>query len=173
MPYESLKRLKASSLVCVSRGDRRSEFSAPEVLDFVTSDKRWQQPIVLSEQESTMNFFIITQSGFNGPSSQIRAPIANQSYQDDISTGRLMFCEYGTEPNDEHIYMNNIQSFNKPSSPAIEGHAANQTYQDDKKKGQQPKRYWDRSGYVINHESCFCLILLGNNCFIDNNKNDV
>ena len=48
-----------------------------------------------------------------------------------------MFCEYGTEPNDEHIYMNNIQSLNKPSSPAIEGHAANQTYQDDKKEGQQ------------------------------------
>ena len=51
-----------------------------------------------------------------------------------------MLCEYGTEPNDEHIYMNNIQSFNKPSSPAIEGHAANQTYQDDKKKGQQPTK---------------------------------
>ena len=64
---------------------------------------------------------------FNGPSSTIRAPKANQSYQDDSATGRLMFCEYGTEPNDEHIYMNNIQSLNKPSSPAIEGHAANQT----------------------------------------------
>ena len=48
-----------------------------------------------------------------------------------------MFCEYGTEPKDEHIYMNNIQSLNKPSSPAIEGHAANQAYQDDKKEGQQ------------------------------------
>ena len=74
---------------------------------------------------------------FNGPSSPIRAPKANQSYQDDSATGPLMFCEYGTEPNDEHIYMNNIQSFNRPSSPAIEGHAANQTYQDDKKEGQQ------------------------------------
>ena len=35
---------------------------------------------------------------------------------------------------------NNIQSFNKPSSPASEGQAANQTYQDDKKKGQQPTK---------------------------------
>ena len=50
-----------------------------------------------------------------------------------------VFCEHGTEPNVEHFY-NNIQSFNKPSSPAIEGHAANQTYQDDKKEGQQPTK---------------------------------
>ena len=76
---------------------------------------------------------------FNAPSSPIRVPKANQSYQDDIATGRLMFCEYGTERSDEHLY-NNIQSFNKPSSPASEGQAANQTYQDDKKKGQQPTK---------------------------------
>ena len=50
-----------------------------------------------------------------------------------------MFCEYGTEPSDEHLY-NNIQSFNKPSSPTSEGHAANKTYHDDKKKGQQPTK---------------------------------
>jgi len=76
---------------------------------------------------------------FNGPSLPIGTPKANQSYQDDIATGRLMFCEHGTEPSDEHLY-NNIQSFNKPSSPASEGHAANQTYQDDKKKEQQPTK---------------------------------
>ena len=110
---------------------------------------------------------------FNGPSSPIRAPKANQSYQDDIATGRLMSCEYGREPSDEHLYKcNNIQSFNKPSSPTSEGHAANQTYQDDKKEGQQATKDIG-SAYVISHDSCFCLILLGNNCFIDNNKNDV
>ena len=49
-----------------------------------------------------------------------------------------MSCEYGTEPSGEHLY-NNIQSFNKPSSPASEGHAANQTYQDDR-RGQQPTK---------------------------------
>ena len=104
---------------------------------------------------------------------QSETPIANQSYQDGIPTGRLMFSEYWTEPSDEHLY-NTIQSVNKPSSPASEGHAANQTYQDDKKKrATTDKRYRNRSAYVISHDSCICLILLGNNCFIDNNKNDV
>ena len=47
-----------------------------------------------------------------------------------------MFSDYITESNNEHLY-NNIQSINKPSSPATESQAANQTSQDDG-RGQQP-----------------------------------
>ena len=47
-----------------------------------------------------------------------------------------MFGDYITESNNEHLY-NNIQSINKPSSPATESQAANQTSQDDR-RGQQP-----------------------------------
>ena len=80
---------------------------------------------------------------FNMPSSSIEAPAAND-YQDcreqqptgNIGKGRRMFSDYRTEPNNEHLYCN-IQSINKPSSPATESQAANQTSQDDR-KGQQP-----------------------------------
>ena len=47
-----------------------------------------------------------------------------------------MFSDYRTESNNEHLY-NNIQSINKPSSPAAESQAANQTSQDDT-RGLQP-----------------------------------
>ena len=47
-----------------------------------------------------------------------------------------MFSDYRTESNNKHLY-NNIQSINKPSSPATESQAANQTSQDDR-RGQQP-----------------------------------
>ena len=81
---------------------------------------------------------------FNRSSSPIDAPAANR-YQDcrehqptenQIATGRRMFGDYRTEPNNEHLYYN-IQSINKPSSPATESQAANQTSQDDR-RGQQP-----------------------------------
>ena len=77
-------------------------------------------------------------------SSPIDAPAANR-YQDcreqqptenQIATGRRMFGDYRTEPNNDHLYYN-IQSINKPSSPATESQAANQTSQDDR-RGQQP-----------------------------------
>ena len=77
-------------------------------------------------------------------SSPIDAPAANR-YQDcreqqptenQIATGRRTFGDYRTEPNNDHLYYN-IQSINKPSSPATESQAANQTSQDDR-RGQQP-----------------------------------
>ena len=81
---------------------------------------------------------------FNRSSSPIDAPAANrcqdcrerQPTQNQIATGRRMFSDYITESNNEHLY-NNIQSINKPSSPATESQAANQTSQDDR-RGQQP-----------------------------------
>ena len=81
---------------------------------------------------------------FNRSSSPIDAPAANrfqdcrgqQLTQNQIATGRRMFSDYITESNNEHLY-NNIQSINKPSSPATESQAANQTSQDDR-RGQQP-----------------------------------
>ena len=81
---------------------------------------------------------------FNRSSSPIDAPTANR-YQDcreqqptenQIATGRRTFGDYRTEPNNDHLYYN-IQSINKPSSPATESQAANQTSQDDR-RGQQP-----------------------------------
>ena len=81
---------------------------------------------------------------FNRSSSPIDAPAANR-YQDcreqqptenQVATGRRMFGDYRTEPNNDHLYYN-IQSINKPSSPATESQAANQTSQDDR-RGQQP-----------------------------------
>ena len=81
---------------------------------------------------------------FNRSSSPIDAPAANR-YQDcreqqptenQIATGRRMFGDYRTEPNNDHLYYN-IHSINKPSSPATESQAANQTSQDDR-RGQQP-----------------------------------
>ena len=72
---------------------------------------------------------------FGRSSSPIDAPAANR-YQDhgreqqptenQIATGRRMYSDYRTESNNEHLY-NNIQSTNKPSSPATESQAANQT----------------------------------------------
>ena len=72
---------------------------------------------------------------FARSSSPIDAPAANR-YQDhgreqqptenQIATGRRMYSDYRTESNNEHLY-NNIQSINKPSSPATESQAANQT----------------------------------------------
>ena len=72
---------------------------------------------------------------FGRSSSPIDAPAANR-YQDhgreqqptenQIATGRRMYSDYRTESNNEHLY-NNIQSINKPSSPATESQAANQT----------------------------------------------
>ena len=81
---------------------------------------------------------------FNRSSSPIDAPAANrcqdcrerQPTENQIATGRRMFGDYRTESNNEHLY-NNIQSINKPSSPATESQAANQTSQDDR-RGQQP-----------------------------------
>ena len=81
---------------------------------------------------------------FNRSSSPIDAPAANrcqdcrerQPTHNQIATGRRMFSDYITESNNEHLY-NNIQSINKPSSPATESQAANQTSQDDR-RGQQP-----------------------------------
>ena len=56
---------------------------------------------------------------FNTPSSSIEAPAAND-YQDcreqqptgNIGKGRRMFSDYRTEPNNEHLYLYNIQSIN-------------------------------------------------------------
>ena len=69
---------------------------------------------------------------FGRSSSPIDAPAANR-YQDhgreqqptenQIATGRRMYSDYRTESNNEHLY-NNIQSTNKPSSPATESQAA-------------------------------------------------
>ena len=81
---------------------------------------------------------------FNRSSSPIDAPAANrcqdcrerQPTENQIATGRRMFGDYRTEPSNEHLYYN-IQSINKPSSPATESQAANQTSQDDR-RGQQP-----------------------------------
>ena len=81
---------------------------------------------------------------FNRSSSPIDAPAGNrcqdcrerQPTENQIATGRRMFGDYRTEPNNEHLYYN-IQSINKPSSPATESQAANQTSQDDR-RGQQP-----------------------------------
>ena len=83
---------------------------------------------------------------FNGSCSPIDAPAANRTrYQDcrdqqtkenQMATGRRMFGDYRTEPSNEHLYYN-IQSINKPSSPATESQGANQTSQDDR-RGQQP-----------------------------------
>ena len=80
---------------------------------------------------------------FNMPSSSIEA-LAENDYRDcrgqqqtgNIGKDRRMFSDYRTESNNEHLY-NNIQSINKPSSPATESQAANQTSQDDR-RGQQP-----------------------------------
>ena len=80
---------------------------------------------------------------FNMPSSSIEA-LAENDYRDcrgqqqtgNIGKGRRMFSDYRTESNNEHLY-NNIQSINKPSSPATESQAANQTSQDDRRR-QQP-----------------------------------
>ena len=80
---------------------------------------------------------------FNMPSSSIEPPAAND-YQDcreqqptgNIEKGRRMFSGYRTEPNNERLYCN-IQSINKPSSPATESQAVNQSSQDDR-RGQQP-----------------------------------
>ena len=81
---------------------------------------------------------------FNRSSSPIDSPAANR-FQDcrgqhptenQIATGRRMFGDYRTEPSNEHLY-NNIQSINKPSLPAIESQAVNQSSQDDR-RGQQP-----------------------------------
>ena len=81
---------------------------------------------------------------FNRSSSPIDATAANrfkdcreqQPTGNQIATGQRMFGDYRTEPNNEHLY-NNIQSINKPSSPATESQAANQTSQYDR-RGQQP-----------------------------------
>ena len=81
---------------------------------------------------------------FNRSSSPIDAPAANryqdfreqQSTENQVATGRRMFGDYRAEPNNDHLYYN-IQSINKPSSPATESQAANQTSQDDR-RGQQP-----------------------------------
>ena len=81
---------------------------------------------------------------FNRSSSPIDAPAANrcqdcrerQPTENQIATGRRMFGDYRTEPSNEHLYYN-IQSINKPSSPATESQAANQTSQDDRRR-QQP-----------------------------------
>ena len=81
---------------------------------------------------------------FNRSSSPIDAPAANrcqdcrerQPTENQIATGRRMFGDYRTEPSNEHLY-NNIQSINKPSLPAIESQAVNQSSQDDR-RGQQP-----------------------------------
>ena len=81
---------------------------------------------------------------FNRSSSPIDAPAANryqecreqQPTENQVATGRRMFGDYKTEPNNDHLYYN-IQSINKPSSPATESQAANQTSQDDR-RGQQP-----------------------------------
>ena len=71
---------------------------------------------------------------FNRSYSPIDAPAANryqdcrqqQPTQNQIATGRRIYSDYRTESNNEHFY-NNIQSINKPSSPATESRAANQT----------------------------------------------
>ena len=68
---------------------------------------------------------------FNRSSSPIDATAANlfkdcreqQPTGNQIATGQLMFGDYRTEPNNEHLY-NNIQSINEPSSPATESQAA-------------------------------------------------
>ena len=81
---------------------------------------------------------------FNRSSSPIDAPAANRCQdcrgqhptENQIATGRRMFSDYRTESSDEHLY-NNIQSINKPSLPAIESQAVNQSSQDDR-RGQQP-----------------------------------
>ena len=81
---------------------------------------------------------------FNRSSSPIDAPAANrcqdcrerQPTENQIATGRRMFGDYRTEPSNEHLY-NNIQSINKPSLPATESQAVNQSSQDDR-RGQQP-----------------------------------
>ena len=76
---------------------------------------------------------------FNRSSSPIDAPAANrcqdcrerQPTENQIATGRRMF-----EPSNQHLYYD-IQSINKPSSPATESQGANQTSQHDR-IGQQP-----------------------------------
>ena len=81
---------------------------------------------------------------FNRSSSPIDVPAANrfqdcrgqQPTENQIATGRRMFGDYRTEPSNEHLY-NNIQSINKPSLPATESQAVNQSSQDDR-RGQQP-----------------------------------
>ena len=81
---------------------------------------------------------------FNRSSSPIDATAANlfkdcreqQPTGNQIATGQLMFGDYRTEPNNEHLYYN-IQSINKPPSPATESQGANQTSQDNR-RGQQP-----------------------------------
>ena len=80
---------------------------------------------------------------FNMPSSSIEAPAANdyqhcreQQPTGNIGKGRRMFSDYRTERNNEHLY-SNVESVNKPSLPAIESRAVNQTSQDDS-RGQQP-----------------------------------
>ena len=111
---------------------------------------------------------------FNMPSSSIEVPAENdyrdcrgQQQTGNIGKGRRMFSDYRTESNNEHLY-NNIQSINKPSSPATESQAANQTSQDDR-GGQQPtvNRKDDRSACVNCYDSCFGLSLPGHSCFID------
>ena len=81
---------------------------------------------------------------FNRSSSPVDAPAAKRCQdcrgqhptENQMTTGRRMFGDYRTEPSNEHLYYN-IQSINKPSSPATESQAANQTSQDDR-RGQQP-----------------------------------
>ena len=111
---------------------------------------------------------------FNRSSSPIDAPAANR-YQDcreqqptekQIATGRRMFSDYRTEPNNEHLYYN-IQSIN--NSPATESQAANQTSQDDR-RGQQPtgtSKTYDGSACVICYDGGFGLSLPGHVWFID------
>ena len=81
---------------------------------------------------------------FNRSSSPVDAPAAKRCQdcrgqhptENQMTTGRRMFGDYRTEPSNEHLYYN-IQSINRPSSPATESQAANQTSQDDR-RGQQP-----------------------------------
>ena len=71
---------------------------------------------------------------FNMPSSSIEAPAENdyrhcrgQQQTGNIGKGRRMFSDYRTESNNEHLYNNIHKSINKPSSPATESQAPNQT----------------------------------------------
>ena len=80
---------------------------------------------------------------FNRSSSPIDTLAANRCQdcrgqhptENQIATGRRVFGDYRTEPSNEHLYYN-IQSINKPSSPATESQGANQTSQDDRRRQQ-------------------------------------
>ena len=69
-----------------------------------------------------------------------------------------MFSDYRTEPSNEHLYYN-IQSINKPSSPATESQAANQTSQDDI-RGQQPTGNSKTMGRRVLHAMIAVLALV-------------